>query len=413
MAFAAREVNITDRVEKILRTMKNGYKTEHRLVVRASIVLHAAHGRSNAWIAERLHVSVDTCSKWRIRFAEKLEHLKNVEEAVPCMLAIEVESVLSDAPRSGCPRKFTGEQIAQIMKLACTKVSARGHERRVWTSGLLADEAARQGIVEEISPRTVRRNLHDAHIRPWHTEYWMHSPDKDENPEEFAERVSGICSLYLRAIELKELGTHVVCVDEKTAIQALMDKYPAKPVRPGFAERKEFEYVRKGTLALIAGLDVATGEIFPGRIGKTRTETDFAAAIRKMISTDPDAEWIIVADGLNTHKSESVVRFVAEQCSIEEDPGRKGRNGILRDMKSRADFLECEDHRIRFLFTPRHTSWVNQVEIWFGTLSHQLLNRRSYGSTKALDASLRKYIRQYNVTAKPYKWTYTGIPLAA
>ena len=413
MAFAAKEVKLSEKMRQHLRQIINGQKTEVRLARRAAIALYVSDGRSNAWIAKELRISADTISKWRSRIAEQAERLHKIESEAPERLASELQAVLGDAPRSGRPAIFTGDQIAWIMNRACQKPSACGHERRRWTGEMLAEDAVTNDIVDSISPRTVYRYLHAADIKPWRIEYWMHSPDKDENPAEFMRRVGVLGNLYLSARELIEQGIHLVCVDEKTGIQALRDKHPARLVSPGHAERKEFEYSREGTLTLMAGLEVSSGTILPERIGKTRTEVDFVAFIKKIVATDPNAEWIFVADGLNTHKSETLVRFVAEACGIDEDLGGKGKQGILKNMESRAEFLESPEHRIRFAFTPRHSSWMNQIEIWFGTLSRQLLSERSYVSTKALDASIRKYIRQYNVTAMPYKWTYTGMPLAA
>lgn len=413
MAFTATEVKISERIRRELLRIANGQKTERRLTERARIVLYAAENCSNSRIAERIGLHPDTCSKWRGRFAKASDHLHIVEHEAPEKLAAEITSVLSDAQRPGCPRRFNGEQIAWIMNRACTTPSLHGFQRRRWTGGMLAESAMREGIVDCISARTVQRYLKEAAIKPWRTDYWMHSPDKDENPIEFEKRVAEICGLYLCAPKLKAKGIHLVCLDEKTGMQACEDKYPRKPVQPGSCEKQEFEYKRHGTLTLIAGFEVSTGTVQAARIGKTRTETDFAAAIRKIVRTDPEAEWIFIADGLNIHKSATLVEFVAAECGLNVDLGEKGKKGPLKSMETRGEFLQTAGHRIRFVYTPRHCSWVNQVEIWFGTLTKQLLNHCSYVSTRSLDASIRRYIQQYNVTAKPYAWTYTGVPLSA
>ena len=146
-------------------------------------------------------------------------------------------------------------------------------------------------------------------------------------------------------------------------------------------------------------------------LNPTRTEDDFVKAIRALVETDPKASWTFVCDGLNTHKSESLVRFVAEQCGLTEDLGCKGKSGILKSQESRAEFLHQEDHRIRFVYTPKHCSWMNQIEIWFGIINRRLLKRKSYQSIEELKASILRFIEQYNITAKPFKWTYKGIPL--
>jgi hypothetical protein len=145
-----------------------------------------------------------------------------------------------------------------------------------------------------------------------------------------------------------------------TGIQAFERLHPTKPAKPGFEERREFEYVRHGTQTLIANFEIATGKILTPSIGETRTEMDFAEHLEKTIDLDHEAQWIFVCDQLNTHKSETLVRFVAEQCNIQEDLGVKGKSGILRSVDSRAAFLSCLSHRIRFVYTPKPDSWLNQ-----------------------------------------------------
>jgi transposase len=202
-------------------------------------------------------------------------------------------------------------------------------------------------------------------------------------------------------------------VDEKTGMQALERIAPTKPARPRLVERREFEYIRHGTQCLIASLDVVTGKVFPS-IGDTRTEVDFAAHIAATIDADPDAPWVFVSDQLDTHKSETLVRLVAERCGITEDLGKKGKTGVLRRKGSRMAFLSDPTHRIRFVYTPRHCSWLNQIEIWFSTLGRRLLNRGSFASTDCLRRTVLDFIDYHNrAWAKPYRWTYTGRPLEA
>ncbi len=152
--------------------------------------------------------------------------------------------------------------------------------------------------------------------------------------------------------------------------------------------------------------------------------TAYEQAIREVIKqgthlidylrVDPNAEWVFVVDQLNTHQSESLVRWVAEQCALTTDLGEKGKSGILRSMDTRKAFLEDATHRIRFVYTPKHTSWLNQVEIWFSILVRRLLKRASFASLEDLEQQLLAFIRYFNETmAKPFKWTFTGKPLAA
>ena len=182
---------------------------------------------------------------------------------------------------------------------------------------------------------------------------------------------------------------------------------------PGKTARMEFEYIRHGTTSLIGFFDVATGRMEKPYLNSTRTEEDFVEAMRALVATDPEAPWTFVCDGLNTHKSESLVRFVAEQCGLSEDLGCKGKSGILKNQESRAEFLHQEDHRIRFVYTPKHCSWMNQIEIWFGIINRRLLKRKIYQSIDELKGSILRFIEQYNITAKSFKWTYKGVPLTA
>ena len=209
-------------------------------------------------------------------------------------------------------------------------------------------------------------------------------------------------------------GVHVVSTDEKTGIQALERLHPTLPMAPGMVERREFEYIRHGTQALTANFEVATGKIVAPTIGPTRTEEDFVAHIQRLIATDPDGQWIIIGDQLNTHKSEGLVRLVTEHCGITTDLGSKGTSGVLGSMATRAAFLNDPAHRIRFVYTPKHASWLNQVEIWFSILARRLLRRASFTSTHDLATRILAFIDYFNRTlAKPFRWTYTGRPLAA
>lgn len=177
-----------------------------------------------------------------------------------------------------------------------------------------------------------------------------------------------MCELYTQALELHQKGVHVVSTDEKTGIQALERAAPTMPMQPGQVERREFEYKRHGTQCLIANLEIATGRVIAPSIGQTRTEADFLAHIQQTVATDPTGEWIFITDQLNTHSSESLVKWVTQECDIELELGIKGESGILQSMTTRAAFLQNPTHRIRFVYTPKHTSWLNQIELWFSIL---------------------------------------------
>lgn len=235
-----------------------------------------------------------------------------------------------------------------------------------------------------------------------------------DDPAEFVAQVTQICDLYLHAPALAEQGVHVVSTDEMTGIQALERAAPTLPMQPGQVERREFEYVRHGTLSLIANFAVATGQIVAPSLGPTRTEADFAAHVRQTVAGDAQAGWVFILDQLNTHQSETLVRWVAEVCGLTTDLGLKGQDGVLATLASRAAFLSDPTHRIRFVYTPQHCSWLNQIEIWFSILVRRLLKRASFGSVAALAIRILDFISYFNrTTAKAFKWTYTGRPLAA
>ena len=210
-------------------------------------------------------------------------------------------------------------------------------------------------------------------------------------------------------------GDRIVTTDELTGIQALERKYPGLPLAPGKVERREFEYIRHGTCTGILSRDVVSGQIIAPTLGPTRKEADFLAHLQGVVASDPEArQWHVVMDNLNIHQSASLVRWVAAESDLEIDLGEKGKRGILHTKQSRAAFLSNPSHRIVVHYTPKHCSWLNQMEIWLSILVRKLLKRGSFTSVADLQAKILHFIDYYNRTmAKPFKWTYQGKPLVA
>ena len=215
--------------------------------------------------------------------------------------------------------------------------------------------------------------------------------------------------MYINAKELSKKNEVVISVDEMTGIQALERISPEKPVIPGKCARMEFEYKRNGTQSLTAGRNVVTGKVTT-LCKQTRNEHDFLEFMRLIKKEYSEAKKIhLILDNLNTHISESAVKYVAQIDTITEDLGKKGKRGILQSLKTREKFLTNPDHTIVFHYTPKHASWMNQIEIWFGILNSKVIKRGSFPSIDDLKNKLLNFIEYYNDNmAKPFKWTYKG-----
>ena len=378
-------------LEQIIRK-----KTEKQsIVLRANIILMAGDGKLYQEIAAVLGVQRNAVTTWTTRWQELAD--KPIGER------------LQDRPRSGAPDTFTPEQLCKIIAIACEAPKDYGRPITHWTHRELAEEVVKQGIVESISANHLGRLLKKNDLQPHRSQYWLNSKADDKKEE----RIADICELYGNAMKNKE--EVVISVDEMTGIQALERIAPDLPMIPGKPQSIEFEYTRHGTQTLLGGFNVATG-IIQGLCCDTRTEKDFVDSIKYLINNNPNHKvYHFVADQLNTHKSESLVKFVAEFCELDDlNLGIKGKSGILKSMQTREDFLQTSNRRIVFHYTPKHASWMNQIEIWFGILMRKVIKRGNFLSKPDLKNKILAFMDYFNETmAKPFKWTYQGKVLSA
>ena len=230
--------------------------------------------------------------------------------------------------------------------------------------------------------------------------------------EQRDEKILEGCEVYARAPERAKQGERTISMDELTGVQALERKHPDLPMQPGHVLRREFEYIRHGTLSWFMNFDVVTRQVIEPSWGPTRTEEDALAHIQRLVASDPKAtKWHIMLDNLNIHQSESLVRWIAQREGIAADSlGVKGKSGILHSMESRAAFLHDPTHQVVLYYTPKHASWMNQVEIWLSILVRKLLKRGNFITLDDLRDQILAFIAYSNRTmAKPIKWTYTGL----
>ena len=322
MPGSAARVRVSEKQLAILQELSRSRTEAKGIVRRALILVLGVQGLLNEQIAAEVGLNRQQVGIWRQRWREAWDALCAWECTEPRRLREAVLEVLSDAPRPGCPGKITGEQVARILAVACESPKLSGRPITRWTHRELRDEVVRRGIVASLSVAQVGRYLKQAALQPHRSKMWLNTTEKD--PDTFERQAATVCRTYLDAPRKAAVdGTHTVSVDEATSLQALERNAPDKPVRPDSVTKQEFEYTRHGTTTLTAGLDVVTGAILTPTLEATRTEPEFVDHIARTVNLDPTGGWIFLVDNLNTHASESLVEWVAEQCGIHDPLGKK------------------------------------------------------------------------------------------
>lgn len=298
-------------------------------------------------------------------------------------------------------RLFPPVQQHQIVALATQVPVEQGHPIPQWSMTDLVRAAVEKGLVASISPVTIWRLLDQAAIKPHRWHYWLNSTDP-----QFQSKMQELVGLYLQALEMYRRGEILLCVDEKTSIQALERKHPTLLGQAGSITKVEHEYTRHGTRCLTAGFEVATGAVL-GMLTANRPAEVFAEFVRQVCDRYAQAPRLhLVLDNLSTHYHALICRLIADRCDCDPGPLKTG--------PQRKQFLTDSSKRIVFHFTPTHASWLNQIEIWFSTLTRKVIRRGDFGSLEDLETKILAFIDYHNAyLARPYKWTYTGTPLAA
>jgi len=349
----AQAIKLSREDRKALELLTRRGSAEHRHVVRAQIALMAHAGETTTAISQATGVSVQTVSHWRTRLAR--QGVQGLQEVA----------------RSGRPRRIGAAQRLELLSLACEPAEAQG--RATPTLDELVGRAIERGVVSQLSRSHLQRILQAGDLRPHRVRQWLHSPDP-----QFRQKVNAICALYAQAPK----GSVVLSVDEKTGIQALQRKHADRAPQPGRARRREFEYVRHGTQALIAALDVHSGRVM-GSCTDRRTQADLVAFMEQVALAHPKGQVHIVWDNLNTHRAQAVWD----------------------------DFNARHANRFVFHFTPLHASWVNQIELLFGIYARRVLRHASHSSIAQLRERTEAFMAQRNQAPQPFKWTFAGFEL--
>lgn len=352
MAAHAKRIEIAPEDRPVLEKWAGARATERRLVDRARIVLLAGEGCPAAEIAGRVGCGLETAKRWRRRYQrDGLDGLR-------------------DLPKSGRPLTHDQEVRARLIALACTRPpdTEQGVRRERWSYRELGERVG-------MSESQAHAILAAAELRPHLTEQWVMS----ELGPEFDAQAAEVCGLYLDPPE----HAIVLSIDEKTSIAAREPARPDRPPAPGKPARRDSEYIRNGTQNLFAALEVHAGTV-SGMTAATRNRFDFIAFLDQLEAAVPAGQKVVaILDNLSTHKTQEVEDWLAQHP------------------------------RWEFVFTPKHASWLNQVEIFFSILARRLLRHGAFTDVDDLATQMLAFVEHHNLSAKPFAWTYTGKVLAA
>jgi transposase len=336
MPRVAPVITLNAETDTMLRHLVQSPSTPQALALRTRIVLAASEGRSNQQIAARLRIPEVTVGKWRRAFATSgLDGLH-------------------DAPRSGRPPKHSPKVWERIQTRVCEQPAAYSR----WSVRTLARDLG-------LPPSTVHGALVSAHLQPHRVRTFTFSPDP-----QFEAKLLDIVGLYLQPPE----NALVLCVDEKSGIQALDRTQPGLPLRATRPRTWTNEYVRHGTQALLAALDIATGRVI-GHVKDRRTSTNFLRFMNDVVAAFPNRELHIILDNLNIHTNAAAQRWLKRHPAV------------------------------HFHHTPTHASWANLIECFFSILGKQGLSQRVDRSKQSLRTFLLGYLATYNETSAPFTWT--------
>lgn len=339
--FPAPTIDLSDVERSTLLRWTRRRKTAQALAFRAQIILRSAEGLTNVDIAEALGTRRETVGRWRKRFEkDRLEGLL-------------------DEPRCGAPRQIADDEVERVIDLTLRSKPA---DATHWSVRSMSKASG-------LSSTAIFRIWRAFGLQPHRVESFKLSSDP-----QFVEKVRDIVGLYLNPPD-KAL---VLCVDEKTQIQALDRTQPLLPMRPGQAERRSHDYVRHGTTSLFAALDVATGKVV-GQLHRRHRAKEFLKFLRRIDKEVPShLDVHLVLDNASTHKTPAIQRWLLKRP------------------------------RFHLHFTPTSSSWINQVERWFATLTERQLRRGVHRSTRELEDAIKGYLKTYNKNPRPLAWTKTA-----